>query len=56
MSCGWDRFLRSEVNMCELGIGAVIEISDSPFSPGDSGVTLGHSGVAAVAFWFLETG
>lgn len=45
--------LRSEVSVRELGIEAVIGISSGPRGLGN---TLGHFGVAAVAFWFLETG
>lgn len=48
-------FLRSEVNMCELRIGMMIEIFDLFLVLGVWGIYL-VSRVVVVVFWFLEIG
>lgn len=50
---GRDSF-KSEVNMCEVGTGVMLEISDSPLILGVWGI---HSATLGLQpFWFLETG
>lgn len=46
--------LRSDIDMCELVTGTMIEISDS--CPGGLRDTLGYSGIVAVAFGFWRQG